>query len=197
VFAPLGAEVGAERLVAAAKKFGWNEDPTIAGALPSTLPEAGEMTSELEVGSSAIGQGRVLATPLQMASVSQAIANDGVRVIPTLVPGGRRQAHRVTSAKTAGTIEELMIGVVGYGTGTAAAIPGVKVAGKTGTAELADTRGPDATVSDPSNTDAWFTAYAPAGRPKIVAAALFVRNGAGGTVAAPAVRIVLGAALGK
>ena len=197
VFAPLGVKVGAERLVATAERFGWNDEPTIPGAMPSTLPQAAEMTSELEIGSSAIGQGRVLATPLQMASVSQAIANDGVRVTPTLIPGGRRQARRVTSAKTASTIEELMIGVVGYGTGTAAVIPGVKVAGKTGTAELEDTRGPDATVSDPSNTDAWFTAYAPAGKPKIVVAALFVRNGAGGAVAAPAARIVLGAALGK
>ena len=197
VFAPLGVEVGAERLVAAAKRFGWNEDPGIPGAMTSTMPEAGEMESELEIGSSAIGQGRVLATPLLMASVSQTIANDGVRVTPTLVPGAARKTRRVTSARTASTVEELMIGVVGYGTGTAAAIPGVKVAGKTGTAELEDTRGPDATVSDPSNTDAWFTAYAPAGRPKIVAAALFVRNGAGGAVAAPAVRIVLGAALGK
>ena len=197
VFAPLGVKVGAKRLVATAERFGWNEEPTIPGALPSTLPEAGEMASDLEIGSSAIGQGRVLATPLQLASVSQTIANDGVRVIPTLVPGAERQTKRVTSAKTASTIEELMIGVVGYGTGTAAAIPGVKVAGKTGTAELEDTRGPDATVSDPSNTDAWFTAYAPARRPKVVVAALFVRNGAGGAVAAPAARIVLGAALGK
>ena len=87
-----------------------------------------------------------------------------------------------------------MIGVVGYGTGTAAAIPGVKVAGKTGTAELEDTRGRARTRPrrpTRSNTDAWFTAFAPAGKPKIAVAVLFVRNGAGGAMAAPAAQTVL------
>ncbi len=195
VFAPLGVKVGAERLVATAERFGWNEEATILGAKESTLPKAGEMTSPLEIGSSAIGQGRVLATPLQMASVAQTIANRGVRQTPALLKGGPRKARRVTTRRTARTIERLMVGVVDYGTGTAAAIEGVKVAGKTGTAELGDTRGPDAVESDPSNTDAWFTAYAPAGRPEIVVAALFVRNGAGGAVAAPAVQPVLVAGL--
>jgi cell division protein FtsI/penicillin-binding protein 2 len=195
VFAPLGVEVGAERLVATAERFGWNEEPAIAGAKESTLPEAGEMTSPLEIGSSAIGQGRVLATPLQMASVAQTIANDGVMEAPTLLMGGPRESRRVTSEQTARTIERLMVGVVEYGTGTAAAIGGVKVAGKTGTAELGDTRGPDAVESDASNTDAWFTSYAPAGKPEIVVAALFVRNGAGGAVAAPAAQPVLVAGL--
>jgi cell division protein FtsI/penicillin-binding protein 2 len=195
VFAPLGVEVGAERLVATAERFGWNEEPTISGAKESTLPEAGEMTSPLEIGSSAIGQGRVLATPLQMASVAQTIANDGVMEAPTLLMGGPRESRRVTSKQTARTIERLMVGVVEYGTGTAAAIGGVKVAGKTGTAELGDTRGPDAVESDASNTDAWFTSYAPAGKPEIVVAALFVRNGAGGAVAAPAAQPVLVAGL--
>lgn len=195
VFAPLGVEVGAERLVETAERFGWNEDPGIVGALESTLPQAGEMASVLEVGSSAIGQGRVLATPLQMASVAQTIANGGVRVKPALIAGAPRRSRRVTSARTARTIRRLMVGVVDYGTGVAAAIPDVKVAGKTGTAELEDTRGPDAVESDGTNTDAWFTSFAPAGRPRVVVAALFVRNGAGGTVAAPAAQQVLVAGL--
>ena len=195
VFAPLGVKVGAERLVATAERFGWNEPATIFGAKESTLPKAGEMTSPLEIGSSAIGQGRVLATPLQMASVAQTIANGGVRQTPTLLRGGPRESRRVTKKRTARTIERLMVGVVEYGTGTAAAITGVKVAGKTGTAELGDTRGPDAVESDPSNTDAWFTSFAPAGKPEIVVAVLFVRNGAGGAVAAPAAQPVLVAGL--
>ena len=95
------------------------------------------------------------------------------------------------------TIESLMVDVVAYGTGTAAGITGVKVAGKTGTAELEDTRGPEAesTGPDPSNTDAWFTAYAPAASPKIAVGVMFVRAGAGGATAAPAARVVLEAGI--
>ena len=198
VFAPLGVKVGAKRLAATAERFGWNAKPRLPGEKASTLPDAGQIVSPLEVGSTAIGQFKVLATPLQMASVAQTVANDGVRLAPTLTPAGRGKRERVISARVASTIEELMVGVVGFGTGTAAAIPGVKVAGKTGTAELEDTRGPEVDEEappDPSNTDAWFTSFAPAGKPKIAVAVLFVRNGSGGAVAAPAARTVLLAAL--
>jgi cell division protein FtsI/penicillin-binding protein 2 len=134
-----------------------------------------------------------------MASVAQTVANGGVRVLPTLMAGARPRSTRVTSAGVAATLERLMLAVVARGTGTAAAIPGVEVAGKTGTAELEDTRGPDGQTApgDPSNTDAWFTAFAPAKRPKIAVAVLLVRNGSGGATAAPAARTVLAAALGK
>ena len=197
VFAPLGVEVGAERLVATAERFGFNQPPTIAGALASSLPAAEDISGPLDLGSSAIGQGRVLATPLQMASVGQTIANDGVRLTPTLLRSSTPKRTRVTSARTANTITGLMEGVVDYGTGTAAAIDGVRVAGKTGTAELGDTRGPEADfdLADPTNTDAWFTAFAPAGRPRIALAVLLVRAGAGGAVAAPTAQGVLVAGL--
>lgn len=199
VFAPLGVEVGAERLVEMSERFGWNQPARIRGEAPSTLPPADDITTPIDLGSSAIGQGRVLATPLRMASVSQAVANGGVLVPPTLEGGiagkAGERGRRVVSSEIARTIGRLMVGVVEYGTGTLAAVPGVAVAGKTGTAELEDTRGPDALESDPSNTDAWFTAYAPARSPEVVVAALFVRNGAGGTTAAPAAQQVLAAAL--
>jgi penicillin-binding protein A len=202
VFAPLGVKVGAERIVDAAERYGFNQKPTIPGEAPSTIPPAGEIVSPLEVGSTAIGQGKVLATPLELASIAQAIGAGGVRAVPTLDAEARPpKPVRVTSRRVARTLRRLMLGVVSFGTGTAAAIPGVQVAGKTGTAELEDTRGPNADEkppgSDPSNTDAWFTAFAPARRPTIVAAALFVRAGAGGQTAAPAVRVVLARALGK
>ena len=134
-----------------------------------------------------------------MASVAQTVANDGVRLLPTAMVQARPRGVRVTSREVAATLERLMLGVVDRGTGTAAAIPRVKVAGKTGTAELEDTRGSDGETrpGDPSNTDAWFTAYAPADRPKIAVAVLLVRSGAGGSTAAPAARIVLSRALGK
>lgn len=198
VFAPLGVKVGAKKLVQTAERFGWNAKATLPGEKASTLPGAGEIVSPLEIGSTAIGQFKVLATPLVMASVAQTVANDGVRIAPTLEPEARPARKRVLSAKIASTIEDLMIGVVGFGTGTGAAIPGVKVAGKTGTAELENTRGPgvdEDAPDDPMNTDAWFTSFAPAGKPKIAVAVLFVRNGSGGAVAAPAARTVLTAAL--
>jgi penicillin-binding protein A len=198
VFAPLGVEIGAEALVDAAERFGWNGDPAVVGEVPSTLPPAAEITTPLEVGSTAIGQFRTLATPLQMASVAQTIASNGVRRLPTLAVGGATRSARVISPRIARTIESLMIDVVDYGTGTAAALPGVKVAGKTGTAELEDTRDPETGETlppDPTNTDAWFAAYAPAGRPTIAVAVMLVRAGAGGATAAPAARIVLETAL--
>jgi cell division protein FtsI/penicillin-binding protein 2 len=133
-----------------------------------------------------------------MASVSQTIASRGVRAVPTLALGQRTRRVRVTSRRVARTVQSLMLDVVSYGTGTAAALPGVKVAGKTGTAELENTRDAETgetRPSDPSNTDAWFTAYAPTAHPKIAVAVMLVRAGAGGATAAPAARIVLDAAL--
>jgi cell division protein FtsI/penicillin-binding protein 2 len=104
------------------------------------------------------------------------------------------------------TVTHLMLGVVRSGTGKAAAIPGVQVAGKTGTAELKTTAGtctPDQTASqtcttpekDPKNTDAWFVAFAPAGRARVTVGVLLAHNGAGGDTAAPVARIMLKAAL--
>jgi penicillin-binding protein A len=198
VFGPLGVEVGSEALVDASERYGWNQPPTVPGEVPSTLPQSGEIVSDLEIASTAIGQFRTLATPLVMASVAQTIAADGVRYVPTLALGERTERVRVTSKRVARTIASMMVDVVDYGTGTAAALPRVKVAGKTGTAELEDTRDPETgetAPSDPSNTDAWFTAYAPAARPELAVAVMLVRAGSGGATAAPAARVVLDAAL--
>ncbi len=86
----------------------------------------------------------------------------------------------------------MMIAVVRGGTGTAAAIPGVTVAGKTGTAELVPTA--DA-AQDPKNTTAWFVAFAPAGNPKVAVAVMLPGAGQGGASAAPIAKRVLQAAL--
>jgi peptidoglycan glycosyltransferase len=204
VFAPLGAKLGAKRLVAAAQDFGFNEQPPLAGAMRSTIPAAGEIGDDLALGSSAIGQGKVLATPLQMAAVAAAIGEHGVRVRPTLRKGAAPQRTRAASAPVARTIAAYMRSVVTSGTGVGAAIPGVKVAGKTGTAELRDTTNEDPDPNDPNavapaedrtDTDAWFTAYAPTRRPRVAVCVLLVGQGAGGETAAPAARIVLEAAL--
>lgn len=188
VFAPLGVRVGSKRIVDAAERYGFNKPTGIPGAVPSSIPPAAEIKTPLEVGSTAIGQGKVLATPLELASVAQTIAARGVRSEPTLRAGAPPKRIRVTSRAVAKQITALMLGVVGYGTGTAAQIPGVKVAGKTGTAELG---------GEETETDAWFTSFAPAGNPKIVVAVLMVRAGAGGEAAAPVAQQVLLTALRK
>jgi penicillin-binding protein A len=198
VFAPLGMRIQAGPLVDAAERYGWNAKATIPGEVPSTLPQASEIDTPLEVASTAIGQFETLATPLQMASVAQTIAMRGVRYPPTLSPTRRPRGVRVTSRRVARTIGSMMVDVVAYGTGVAAALPDSKVAGKTGTAELEDTRDPETGETlppDPENTDAWFTAYAPAKRPRIVVGVMLVRAGAGGATAAPAARVVLDTAL--
>ena len=199
VFAPLGAQLGAARLVTMAQKFGFDSPPSIVGALESTIPSAGTIGDGLAVGSSAIGQGLVQATPLEMTDVAATIAMGGRRPIPTLLAHQRPRFARVTSPKIAHEVQQMMEAVVEYGTGTSAQIPGVQVAGKTGTAELKDTannpNNPNAS-NNPKNTDAWFVGYAPVGHPKVVAGALFPNQGAGGAAAAPAVRAVLVSALG-
>jgi len=191
--------------VATAEAFGFNEDLGPVGAARSTIPAAAEIGDDLAVGSSAIGQGKVLATPLQMALVAATISADGMRPKLTLLRGAAPKAERVTSKSVARTIKSYMRTVVTDGTGGAAAVPGVAVAGKTGTAELRTTvkEEPPPEVTDPSqppepdtsDTDAWFTAFAPLEKPKIALAVLLVGQGAGGDTAAPAARVVLQSAL--
>jgi peptidoglycan glycosyltransferase len=192
VFAPLGAKLGAKRMHAAAERFGFNETPRVPAGKVSVYPPVKDLKDSLAVGASAIGQDRDLATPLQMAAVGATIANRGVHPTPRIVRSDKVIRHRAVSARVAGQVREMMLSVVRSGTGTAAALPGVEVAGKTGTAELRPTA--DATP-DPKNTDAWFVAFAPARSPKIVVAVMLVGAGAGGKAAAPIARQVLQAAL--
>jgi peptidoglycan glycosyltransferase len=217
VFAPLGVKLGAARLVAMAEGYGFNHEPGIPGAVESTLPAASQIQGELDVGSTAIGQGEVLASALQMATVAATIADGGRRPRPTFAFTSKSSPGvTATSAAVARTVRRLMIDVVREGTGTSAAIPGVTVAGKTGTAELKTTtacssgkeaasakeggsggspEGCQGTASEASNTDAWFAAFAPALDPRIVVGVLLVKDGAGGATAAPVARQVLEAGL--
>ena len=190
VFAPLGAKVGAKRLVKTARAFGFGEQSAIPASKPSTIASADELRDALAVGSAAIGQERDLATPLQMASVAATIATGGQRVRPRIATIDKVVKRRVVSARTARQIRSMMVGVVRSGTGKAAALPGVQVAGKTGTAELRPNS------DDPKDADAWFVAFAPAQKPKVAVAVLLVGAGFGGTTAAPVAKKVLAAALG-
>jgi penicillin-binding protein A len=208
VFVPLGPKLGSQRLVDTAERYGFNAPPSLfddealhtldppQSTIPTSIPD------DLELGVTAIGQGEVLATPLEMASVSQTVANGGVRSPTPLVTDSTLEpaagAVRVTSAQTTTTLRELMIRVVTSGTGTAAALPGVQVAGKTGTAELGAKALEPGQSTPEQNVDAWFTGFAPASKPKLAVAAMVVNaSGDGGTVAAPIVRQVLAAGLGS
>src|SRR4051812_23475983 len=194
VFAPLGARLGARKLVARAEAFGFNETPRVPVAKPNTIPKAKDLPAAINVGSAPIGQNKDLATPLGMASVGAAIGARGMRAKPRAVREDPVIRKRAVSAKVAGEVRDMMIGVVRGGTGTAAALPGVTVAGKTGTAELRFTGGGG---SDPSNTDAWFVAFAPASDPKVAVGVMLVGAGAGGKAGAPIARQVLAAALAR
>ncbi len=192
VFAPLGAKVGATKLVARAEAFGFNETPRVPVAKPNTIST--NLRDAIAVGSAAIGQEKDLATPLGMASVAAAIGAKGMRAKPRAITEDPVIRNRAVSAKVAGQVRDMMIGVVRGGTGTAAALPGVTVAGKTGTAELRFTGGG---AADPKNTDAWFVAFAPATNPRVAVGVMLVGAGAGGKAAAPIAKQVLAAALGS
>ena len=205
-FAPLGPKIGNDDFVETAERFGFNSPPTlyapriVAEVDPpeSTIPT--EIGEEVDLGVTAIGQGEVLATPLQMASVAQTIGNDGVRQPTSLVANAKLRPHaepvRVMSKKIADDLTELMVGVVTGGTGYAAAIPEAQVAGKTGTAELGPKPGTEGEEEPEQIKDAWFTAFAPAEKAKLAVGILLIEaEAAGGEVAAPIASEVLSAGL--
>ena len=148
-------------------------------------------SDRVDVGRTAIGQALLLVTPLQMATVAQTIGNGGMRMEPRLVqritdPEGRtmdepmpEQAERVMSQSSANKVATMMRSVVREGSGTAAALEGVEVAGKTGTAEI--------NIEQRIN-DLWFIGFT-----KDVAVAVIIEReqGQGGTVAAPIAKQVL------
>jgi peptidoglycan glycosyltransferase len=205
-FAPLGPEIGNDDLVATAERFGFNSPPTlyapriVAEVEPaeSTIPT--EIGEEVDLGVSAIGQGEVLATPLEMASIAQTIGNNGVREPTSIVANSKLRPEagpvRVMSPKVANELTELMIGVVTGGTGYAGAIPEAQVAGKTGTAELGPRPGEENSPHPQQRKDAWFAAFAPADHAKLAIGVLLIEaEAAGGEVAAPAASQVLSAGL--
>jgi len=205
-FAPLGPKIGNDELVGTAEQFGFNSPPTLyapriarrVGLPESTIPT--EIGEEVDLGVSAIGQGEVLATPLEMASVAQTIGNGGVREPTSIVANRKLRPHaqpvRVMSEQLAGEMTELMIGVVTEGTGAAGAIPQAQVAGKTGTAELGPKPGQESSPNPEQVKDAWFAAFAPAEGAKLAVGVLLIEaEAAGGEVAAPIASEVLSAGL--
>ena len=196
-FAKLGVEMGADTLAGYASGFGFGERPPWdMGGADSRFPDPGDM-DDAHVAQAAFGQGEVLASPLEMALVTAAVANGGKMMKPYIVGAVKDANGKVLrdadpevwlqpiSSETAATMRTLMVAVVNSGTGTAAALKGVQVAGKTGTAEVAD-----------AESHAWFAGFAPAEDPSVVVVVLVENAGTGGRVAAPIARKVIAAALG-
>ena len=166
---------------------------------PSVFPEE---LNQSQLALSSIGQYDVRTTPLQVAMMSAAIANDGVMMKPQLVETVRsadlsvldefnpEQLRRSTSADVAGTVAELMVEVVEDGIAQRAAVPGVEVAGKTGTAEIG---------SEEGLNDAWFTGFAPADDPEVAVAVVFedVDVATGSTLTTTSAKQIFEAVLNK
>jgi peptidoglycan glycosyltransferase len=209
VFCNVGKAIGAGSILSYAKRFGFYDLPPLETPenerVASGLYDHGRLfdpkhpETQVDPGRLAFGQERLQVTPLQMAMVAATVANRGILMRPHLVqrvvaPGGktivRTKPHklaRVMSPQVASELNAMMQAVVTGGTGPKGAIPGIPVAGKTGTAETG--RGNIYT--------AWFIAFAPANRPQ-VAVAVVVEDqpgGFGGEVSAPIAKQVMEAIL--
>jgi len=208
VFCNIGKAIGAGKILGYAKRYGFYEDPPLETPAnersPSGLYKNGELfrpsdpRTQVDPGRLAFGQERMLATPLQMAMVAAGVGNKGVVMEPFVVdritnPNGGvvtrtkpRKLRRAVSRQTAQELTQMMEGAVQSGTGTAAQIPGVAVAGKTGTAE----------TGIPGRYTSWFISFAPANAPRVaVAVVLQDQTGFGGQVAAPIAKDVMQAIL--
>jgi penicillin-binding protein A len=206
-FAEMGAEtIGPERMINGAEAFGFNHVPPLdlPTPVPSNFPT--DFTDNLPaLAQSSIGQNDVQASPLQMALVAAAIANDGVMMSPYVVEeirdadGDVFESHdpevwrQPISADTAATMRDAMRGVVSGGTATSLQLPGIDVGAKTGTAQLG---------TDPPSSHAWMVAFAgpPGGEPEVVVAVLVegqpgVSETTGNTAAGPIAAAVIQAAL--
>jgi peptidoglycan glycosyltransferase len=203
-FAQLGLDLGAEKLSSQANAFGFNKVPPLDlpfGAASSFPPPSAFDRDKPALAKSAIGQQDVAATPLQMALVAAGIGNGGVIMTPHVLGDVRDTDGNVVQRfdpkpwltavppDVARQVRDMMVGVVERGTGTNARIPGVSVAGKTGTAQ-----------TGANKSDVWFIAFAPAEAPRVAVAVMLENQpnadeATGGALAAPIAQAVLRAAL--
>jgi peptidoglycan glycosyltransferase len=209
-WAGVGESLGKGTMYRYMKRFGFNDEPPLDyprdQMTPSGVFRSPGSTAVLDegdnvdIGRVAIGQERLQVTPFQMAMVAAAVANEGKLMEPRLVERVQHQDGRleekiepaedarVMSSKAAGDLALMMSRVVEEGSGTAAALSGIQVAGKTGTAEA-----PPDQCGGVQQNQPWFVAFAPVRDPR-VAVAVTVECGGGGTggeVAAPIAKQVM------
>lgn len=201
-FGKVGLDLGADALDRQARKFGF--DTTVDIPIPAATSRFPRNANPPQTAQSAIGQFDVAATPLQMAMVVAAVANRGVLMTPHLVQEVRapdlsvldrtrpKELSTAMSPQTASTLTEMLVTVVEQGTGSNAKIDGVRVAGKTGTAQQGGGRKPHA----------WFVSFAPAEDAKVAVAVVIEDGGgaaeiSGNQLAAPIARDVMRAVLGR
>lgn len=169
-FVRVAEEVGAERLAATAESFGFGA--TYDLPLPVAGGRFGEPGDEAELAAAGIGQGPVEVSPLHMATVAAAVADDTWGP-PGLLPGDTGGALRELDPDVAVTLREWMRAVVTDGTGAAAEVPGAGISGKTGTAEFG--------TDDERGEHAWFVGFSG----DLAFAVIVEGGGSGGEVAAP------------
>ncbi len=203
-FGDLANQVGEDQLIEQAEKFGFGTDPIQGLASNESLVTGqSENLEDTQLAQTGIGQFEVAATPLQMAMVAAGIANDGDVMKPYLVDTVRapnlevldttdpERLSQAMSAGKAGQLKDMMVSVVDSGTGRPAAIPGVQVGGKTGTAESDANRPPYA----------WFVGFAPADDPQVAVAVMVeslegnTSDIGGGRLGGPIARAVMEAIL--
>lgn len=202
-FAELGMTLGSAAIRRQAEAFGFNQSLNIP--IPVQTSSYPKYHSDAETGMSAFGQIDDRATPMQIAQVSAAIANDGRMMKPNLVEDVRSEngsvaerfepqlLNRATTPNVAARVKALMVDGVDHGAASNARIPGVAVAGKTGTAQ----NGP----SDPFSL--WFTGFAPADHPKYAVAVVIEdgggrgQQGSGSSIAAPVARRIFTSLLAR
>ncbi|HEV2878659.1 MAG TPA: penicillin-binding protein 2 [Candidatus Eremiobacteraceae bacterium] len=194
-FAQIGVRLGVDTFYEYLHRYHLGED--VGLAVPITKDEVPQQStvSDSELAQMAFGQAGLAVTPLRMALIGATIANGGLLMRPTLVKEIRTPGRapirstpiawtRPISQQTADELRDMMIAVVKYGTGTAAKLSNVTVAGKTGTA------------THPGGLpDAWFVCFAPAQSPRLVVAVIVEDAGYGGVVAAPVARTIMANAL--
>lgn len=221
-FYEIGRRTGIERLAATARRFGFGRTTGIdiegekEGLVPG--PEwkrrvTGEPWQEGETIIAAIGQGSVLTTPLQMATFFATLANGGKLVVPQVM-GGFENRNRPSplpapQSPTPATVSvdpamleavrrSIVDAVMGEeATGVRARIPGLAVAGKTGTAQVVQQARRGEELEGRLRDHGWFVAWAPADDPRIVVSVLVENSGSGGTFAAPLARRIIAAHLGR